>query len=512
MSILSTLFRNSAPLASKPASKPEVKPEVKQPAVAQTQPSQPTPSPVDLSVYQAQAREIILNAKDEALKLKDQAVRDAKIKLEAIEVEARSLLNKQQDLLREQEKVKSLEKQLELEKQSVEKVKLQLQDKNDELDKKLEKAAHLTKDEAKATLLEQVRKTESAEAAKAIRESEEIIRSTSEEKAREILVDAMRAGATDYVAEYTVSTVSIPDEETKGRIIGKDGRNIRVFEKMSGVDISMDETPGEVRLSSFSSVRREIARTALSRLIKDGRIQPARIEEYLERAKQDVERLMYTEGERLCHAVGVYNLPRDLIGMLGRFKYRTSYGQNMIGHTLEETRIGIKLAHEVKANVETVRMACLLHDIGKVVDDIEGSHVELGVNLLKKYNIPQAVINAVGEHHEDQPFSSKESVITYIADAISGSRPGARHENVEDYIKRLTRLEDIATSREGVYEAFAIQAGRELRVVVTPEKVSDDQMTVLASSIRDEIQTTMTYPGTVKVMVIRETRASEVAK
>lgn len=498
MSILSTLFKNTV----SPVAKPVVKPETKQPV---------TP-PADLSAYQAQAREIILNAKDEALKLKDQAVRDAKIKLEAIEVESRSLLNKQQDLIREQEKVKSLEKQIELERQSIEKIKLQLQDKNNELDKKLEKAAHLTKDEAKATLLEQVKKTEAAQAAKAIRESEEIVRSTSEEKAREILVDAMRAGATDYVAEYTVSTVSIPDEETKGRIIGKDGRNIRVFEKMSGVDISMDETPGEVRLSSFSSVRREIARTALSRLIKDGRIQPARIEEYLERAKQDVERLMYTEGERLCHAVGVYNLPRDLVGMLGRFKYRTSYGQNMIGHTLEETRIGIKLAHEVKANVETVRMACLLHDIGKVVDDIEGSHVELGVNLLKKYNIPQAVINAVGEHHEDQPFSSKESVITYIADAISGSRPGARHENVEDYIKRLTRLEDIATSREGVYEAFAIQAGRELRVVVTPEKVSDDQITVMASSIRDEIQTTMTYPGTVKVTVIRETRASEVAK
>lgn len=499
MSILTTLFK-SQKITPKPTSQPAPKPA-------------PTQIPaVDLSAFQAQAREIILNAKDEALKIKDQAVRDAKVKLETIEVESKSLLSKQQEVVREQEKIKLQVRDLELEKERVEKIKLSLVEKSEALVEKLEKAAHLTKEEAKQTLLAEVKKKETAEVAKVIRESEEEAKTVAEEKAKEILVDAMRAGATDYVAEYTVSTVSIPDEETKGRIIGKDGRNIRVFEKMSGVDISMDETPGEVRLSSFSSVRREIARLALQRLIKDGRIQPSRIEEYLERSREDVERLMYQEGEKLCHAVGVYTLPRDLVAMLGRFKYRTSYGQNMIGHTLEETRIGIKLAHEVKANVETVRLACLLHDIGKIVDDVEGSHVELGVNLLKKYNLPQAVINAVGEHHEDKPFSSKESIITYVADAISGSRPGARHENVEDYVKRLSRLEEIATNHEGVYEAYAIQAGRELRVIVTPEKVSDEQITILATAIRDEIQNTMTYPGTVKVMVVRETRASEVAK
>lgn len=499
MSILTTLFK-SQKITPKPTQQPAPKPA-------------PTQTPaVDLSAFQAQAREIILNAKDEALKIKDQAVRDAKVKLETIEVESKSLLSKQQEVIREQEKIKLQVRDLELEKERVEKIKLSLVEKSEALVEKLEKAAHLTKEEAKQTLLAEVKKKETAEVAKVIRESEEEAKASVEEKAKEILVDAMRAGATDYVAEYTVSTVSIPDEETKGRIIGKDGRNIRVFEKMSGVDISMDETPGEVRLSSFSSVRREIARLALQRLIKDGRIQPSRIEEYLERSREDVERLMYQEGEKLCHAVGVYTLPRDLVAMLGRFKYRTSYGQNMIGHTLEETRIGIKLAHEVKANVETVRLACLLHDIGKIVDDVEGSHVELGVNLLKKYNLPQAVINAVGEHHEDKPFSSKESIITYVADAISGSRPGARHENVEDYVKRLSRLEEIATNHEGVYEAYAIQAGRELRVIVTPEKVSDEQITILATAIRDEIQNTMTYPGTVKVMVVRETRASEVAK
>lgn len=472
---------------------------------------QPQAGP-DLAAIQAQTREILLEAKDEALRIKDQAVRDAKTRLEEIEAQARSLAQKQQELLRGEERNKAAEKYLEEAKGEVDKTRAELAQKVDDLVKKLEKTASLTTDEARDQLLSEVKKKSVAQIAKAIKEAEEKAKTEAEELAKEILVDAMRVGATDYVAEYTVSTVPIPDEDTKGRIIGKDGRNIRVFEKLSGVDISMDETPGEVRLSSFNSIRREIARLALTRLIKDGRIQPARIEEYLDRARKDVERIMFSEGERLCHAVGVYNLPTDLVAMLGRFKFRSSFGQNMIAHTLEETRIGIRLAHEVKANVDTVRLACLLHDIGKVVDDAEGSHVELGVDLLKKYNLPKAVIDAVGEHHEDREFSSKESVLVYIADAISGSRPGARHENVEDYIKRLTRLEEIAASRPGVAEAFAIQAGRELRVVVQPEKVSDDQLPIMASDIRDEIQNSLTYPGTVKVTVIRETRASEVAK
>lgn len=483
-------------------------------------PTPVTPAPVspakiagpDLAQVQAQAREIILEAKDEALRLKDQAVKEARARLDEVENQSRSLRTKQQDLARQEDQIKIAKNHLDQEVNKIESIKTDLQKKADDLVKKLEKTASLTTDEARDQLLEQVQKRVSAQMAKLIKETEERAKSEADEKAREILIDAMRSGATDYVAEFTVSTVNIPDEDTKGRIIGKDGRNIRVFEKLSGVDISMDETPGEIRLSSFNSVRREIARLALTRLIKDGRIQPARIEEYLDRAQKEIERIMFQEGEKLCHACGVYNLPRDLIGMLGRFKFRSSYGQNMIAHTLEETQIGIKLAQELKVNIDTVRLGCLLHDIGKVVDDIEGSHVELGVSLLKKYGMPQAVINCVAEHHEDKEFSSKESVLVYIADAISGSRPGARHENVEDYIKRLTRLEEIATSKEGVAEAFAIQAGRELRVVVSPEKVSDDQLPLLATTIKDEIQNSMTYPGTVKVNVIRETRASDVAK
>ena len=470
-----------------------------------------TPGP-DLAQIQSTAREIILEAKDEAIRIKDQAVRDARERLSEIEAQAKSLTQKQQELTRQDELLNRARIGLDEEDKKVEKLKGDLLGKQEELVKKLEKIASLTTDEARDLLLTEVTKKSTAQIAKAIKEAEEKAKTESDELAREILVDAMRAGATDYVAEFTVSTVAIPDEETKGRIIGKEGRNIRVFEKVSGVDISMDETPGEIRLSSFNSVRREIARVALTRLIKDGRIQPARIEEYLEHARLDVERIMFQEGERLCHAVGVYNLPREIIAMLGKFKFRSSYGQNMIAHTLEETQIGIRLAQEVKANVDTVRLGCLLHDIGKVVDDIEGSHVELGVNFLKKFNLPIAVVDCVEQHHEDKEFTSQESVLVYIADAISGARPGARHENVEDYIKRLNRLEEIANSHEGVAESFAIQAGRELRVVVTPEKVADDQLPILASTIKDEIQNSLTYPGTVKVTVVRETRAIEVAK
>jgi len=466
----------------------------------------------DLAQIQSTAREIILEAKDEAIRIKDQTVRDARERLSEIEAQAKSLTQKQQELTRQDELLNRARIGLEEEGKQVEKLKGDLLGKQEELVKKLEKIASLTTDEARDLLLTEVTKKSTAQVAKAIKEAEEKAKTESDELAREILVDAMRAGATDYVAEFTVSTVAIPDEETKGRIIGKEGRNIRVFEKVSGVDISMDETPGEIRLSSFNSVRREIARVALTRLIKDGRIQPARIEEYLEHARQDVERIMFQEGEKLCHAVGVYNLPREVIAMLGKFKFRSSYGQNMIAHTLEETQIGIRLAQEVKANVDTVRLGCLLHDIGKVVDDIEGSHVELGVNFLKKFNLPIAVVDCVEQHHEDKEFTSQESVLVYIADAISGARPGARHENVDDYIKRLNRLEEIANSHEGVAESFAIQAGRELRVVVTPEKVADDQLPILASEIKDEIQNSLTYPGTVKVTVVRETRAIDVAK
>ncbi len=472
-----------------------------------------TPAPVilvDNSVSQAQAREIILAAKDEAFKIKDQAIKNVKIQLDEIELRSRTVAEKQKALVLQEEQLKKQRQAIEVTQKQVEDLKVKASEQADSIIKKLEKIASMTTDQARKELLAQVENKSASEIARILKETEEKAKNEADDKAREILVDAMRSGATDYVAEYTVSTVPIPDEETKGRIIGKDGRNIRIFEKVSGCDVSMDDAPDEVKLSSFDPVRREIARLTLTRLIKDGRIHPARIEEYFDRARKDVEQLMFQEGQKLCHAVGVYNMPRDVIAILGRFRFRTSYGQNMISHTLEETRIGIKLANEVGANVDTVRLGCLLHDIGKVIEG-EGNHVELGVNFLKKFNLPQNAIDCVAQHHEDEEFTSTESILVYISDAISGSRPGARHENIEGYAKRITQLESIAKKHPEVDEAYAISAGREIRVIVNPSKASDAQLPILATAIRDEIRSTMTFPGTVKVNVIRETRAAEIA-
>jgi len=380
-----------------------------------------------------------------------------------------------------------------------------------ELIDKLSKISSLTKDEAKKELLEVVDKEMNEEIAKKIRAASQRVKQDSDKLAREILVDAMRHGVTEVTAEYTISTVKLSDEGAKGRIIGQGGRNIRAFERATGVDVDLDETPGEIRLSSFDSVRREIARISLEKLLRDGRIQPSRIEEIVLKTKEEVEKIMLEEGKKLAEAVKVFSLPTELLQILGRFKYRFSYGQSMILHTLEETKIGIALAHELKADVDTVRLGCLLHDIGKVVADEEGSHIELGVKLLKKFELPEKAVNCVAEHHEDQPFSSVESVIVYISDAISGGRPGARYEDYEAYATRLKKLESLAMSFAGVQEAYAIQAGREVRVIVKPEEVTDAAVTRLAHDIAKKIEAEMTYPGTVTVNAIREIRASDVA-
>ncbi|OGV96549.1 ribonuclease Y [Microgenomates group bacterium RBG_16_45_19] len=376
---------------------------------------------------------------------------------------------------------------------------------------KLEEVGSMTREQAREQLLQAVEKRSAKDIALKIKATEEQANEEADEKAKEILVDAMRHAATDYVAEYAVSTVELPSEDIKGRLIGKEGRNIRTFERATGVDLDLDEQPGVVRLSSFDSVRREVARQALKRLIADGRIQPTRIEEYVTRAKQDIDKVMFEEGKKLCLAVGAFNVPHELMAILGRFKYRSSYGQNMIAHTLEETKIGLSLAHEVNADVDTVRLGCLLHDIGKVITDEEGSHVDLGVKLLKKYNLPQSVIDCVAQHHEDTAFTTKEAILVYIADAISGARPGARFENYDEYVKRLDTMETIAKNFKGVSEAYAIQAGRELRVLIDPQQLNDDEAVVVADKIRDRIKNEMTYPGTVTVNVIREVRASAVA-
>jgi ribonuclease Y len=310
------------------------------------------------------------------------------------------------------------------------------------------------------------------------------------------------------VAEYTVSTVTVPNEEVKGRIIGREGRNIRSFERETGVELELDET-NEIKLSSFDAVRREIARRALESLISDTRIQPSRIEEVVAQTKAQMEDVLLEEGKKIAETCGVYNLPTEILKLIGRYKFRTSYGQNLAIHTIEETKIGLAVANEIGAEVETVRLGCLLHDIGKVVTEVEGTHVEAGVAVLKKHGFPKEVVNAVAEHHEDKPFTSVESVVVWIADAISGSRPGARYEPHEDYVKRMEKIEEIAGSFDGVDSAIAFQAGRDVRVIVNPNEINDDELTILSNNIARRLEKEAEYAGQIKVTAIREVRASD---
>lgn len=416
------------------------------------------------------------------------------------------------DLLRQVEELAKQREELIEDRERLANARESLREERQKLIEKLSRAGKLTEDEARDELLRQVDKELDDEIAKRIRAANQRIKQDADLKAREILVDAMRHGVPELTAEYTISTIAIPDDDVKGRIIGQGGRNIRAFEHETGVDVDLDDTPGTIRLSSFDPIRREIAKISLEKLIRDSRIQPSRIEEVVNQTRQDVERIMLEEGKKLADTVKAYSLPTELLAVLGRFKYRFSYGQNMIVHTLEETKIGVAIAHELKADVDVVRLGCLLHDIGKVVTDEEGNHIQLGVKLLKKFDLPDRIIRCVAEHHEDEPFSSVESVIVYIADAISGSRPGARYEDYEEYATRLKKLEQIALGFPGVREAFAIQAGREVRVITIPEEVTDATVTRLAHDIAKKIEADMTYPGTVTVNVIREVRASAVAQ
>lgn len=380
-----------------------------------------------------------------------------------------------------------------------------------ELEERLAKTAQMTSDEAKKMLLDEVQKDLTSEIAKKIRAAEEKIKLEANEKAREILADAMKHGATSYVAEYTVSTVILPNEDIKGRIIGAGGKNIRAFEKEAHVEIEIDET-NEIRLSSFDSIRREIARRALEILIQDTRIQPSRIEEVIKQVRAQMDDVLLEEGRKIAQDCGIFNLPVDLIKLIGRYKFRTSYGQNLGIHTIEETKIGVAIANEIGANIDTVRLGCLLHDVGKVVTEEEGTHVELGVSTLKRFGLPKEVVAVVAEHHEDKPFSSVESIIVWTADAISGSRPGARYEPHEGYIKRMGKIEEIAGDFPGVDTAYAFQAGRDVRVVVKPEEVDDDALTVLTHEITQRLEKEAEYVGQIKVTAVREVRVTETTK
>lgn len=446
-----------------------------------------------------EAKEIVIKAKEEALRMEKKAEEEArKLSQDAIDL--------QKNVQQKETELNAFKKELDRDKQSLEDQKKTVSEKRDEILLKLEKIAKLTQSEAKELIMGGWEEKMKKEIAQKIRSAEEEIKKTVDEKAKELLTDAMRFGAVDYTAEYTLSVLNIPSDDFKGRIIGKEGRNIRAFELATGVDVDLDEE-GVIKFSSFDSVRREIARVSLERLMKDGRIQPERIEEIVKKTREEVDKLIIKAGEDLCHKVGVYNIPFGIVKLLGKFKYRYSYGQNMILHTLEETKIGVALAQELKADVNTVKLGCLLHDIGKVIADKEGSHVELGVDLLKKNKYNQKIIDTVASHHEDTAFTSVEGVIVYIADAISGGRPGARHEDFEEYAKRIKTIEDTAKNRKGVMEVYALQAGRELRVIVKPSEISDDDATILAEKIKEEIEEKFpTFPGQVKITIIREFR------
>jgi ribonuclease Y len=442
---------------------------------------------------QIQAQQLLNQARQEAEKIRQEALRireEADRRLGAVEEREKVLTTRLADLEKRLGEVKRL--------------------KGEQL-AKLEKIASLTAEEAQKLVLEMTEKRLANRISRRIKEAEEEIRVTADARAKQILVDAMQHGATDYVVEYTVSSLHLADEEMKGRIIGREGRNIRAFERATGVEIEFDES-NDILLSSFDPVRREVARRVLEKLIRDRRIQPSRIEEVVEKTQQEVEKMMFEEGENLCHGLGVYRLPPDLVKLLGRFKFRFSYGQNMMVHTLEETKIGIQIADEVGANVNVVRLGCLLHDIGKVITEEEGTHVQLGVDLARRYGLPEEVINCIAEHHEDKPFSTPESRIVWVADAISGGRPGARYEAHQEYSERMEEIEKIAKEFDGVEETFAYQAGRDVRVMVKPEEISDEQMIVLVDKITRALEERASYAGQIKVTGIRETRAFGLTK
>src|SRR3990167_9015607 len=408
--------------------------------------------------------------------------------------------------------------------QLLEEVNRRLQDLEDDkqyLDKlradylaRLEKTSGLSREEAKELLLDETRRVFAQDLAKLIEQARQDYTAQANVLAQEVIVSAMLHGATDYTAEYTVSTLTLPDESVKGSIIGQGGRNIAAFERATGVEIEIEEG-NTVRLSSFDSLRREIARRALEFLIKDARITPTRIEEVVLQTQKHLDTILVDEGRKICSACGVFNLDPELIKTIGRYRFRFSYGQNLGIHTIEETKIGVQIAHELVLSddlIQQVRLGCLLHDIGKVVTDEEGTHVQLGVQLLKKYNLPDLVINAVAEHHEDKPFSSMVSRVVWVADAISGSRPGARYESHDIYVQRLQKIEEIGKSFPGVAETFAFQAGRDVRVIVKPETISDSALVALAARIREKLEKEAQYVGQIRVTAIREVRATDITK
>ena len=470
---------------------------------------------VDLAKIEAEnlKKEEIFKAKEEIMASRKELDQEIKERRGEVQKQEARLIQKEENLEKRSDNFEKREKELEREMQDLERQKEELEELHNQEMIELQKIASLTKEEAKERLLSEMEKELVAEKAALIREQDQKAKETVNKDAKEMLCYAIQKCAADHSQETTVSIVALPNDEMKGRIIGREGRNIKALETLTGIDLIIDDTPEAVVLSGFDPLRREVAKIALEKLIDDGRIHPAKIEEMVEKAKEEVENTIKEEGERAVLETGVIGLHPDIVKLIGKLKYRTSYGQNVLNHSIEVSNLARIMADELGLDTKLARRAGLLHDLGKALDhDMEGTHVEIGVEILKKYKENPLVINAVEAHHGDVEPQTLEAVLVQAADAISASRPGARRETLEAYIKRLQNLEEIADSFDGVEKSFAIQAGREIRIVVKPDKISDDQMTILARDVAKKVEAEMDYPGQIKVNIIRETRVIDYAK
>ena len=461
----------------------------------------------------AKKREASLEVKEETIKARHDFEKETKERRAELQKYEQRVLSKEETVEKKATVLERKEQSLTAKEKNIDTEKAQLQELQAKHLQELERISGLTSDQAKEQLLSAVKEDVKHETAMYVKEMETRAKEDARKKAKEYVVTAIQKCAVDHVAETTISLVQLPNDEMKGRIIGREGRNIRSIENATGVELIIDDTPEAVVLSSFNPVRREIARIALEKLIVDGRIHPARIEEMVEKATKEVETMMREEGEAATLELGVHGIHPELVRLLGRMKFRTSYGQNALKHSMEVAQLSGLLAAEIGVDVRMAKRAGLLHDIGKSIDhEVEGSHVELGVNLCKKYKENPIVINAVASHHGDEQPESLIACLVQAADAISAARPGARSETLESYTTRLKQLEEIADSFQGVDKTFAIQAGREIRVMVVPEQISDDDMILLARDISNQIEENLDYPGQIKVNVIRESRVVDYAK
>jgi ribonuclease Y len=462
---------------------------------------------------EAAKKEILVEAKDEAFKIKNEAEREAKERRTEVQRQERRISQKEENLDRKLENLEKKEEQLMSKIKANEERKAEIEKCIEEQAELLQRIAEMSMEEARDELMSRVESESRHELAMRLSELEAEYKETAEDKAKNLIALAIQRCAADSVSEQTVSVVALPNDEMKGRIIGREGRNVRAIETLTGVDLIIDDTPEAIAISTFDPVRREVARLVLEKLVSDGRIHPSRVEDMVEKCRKEVDVAIKKAGEQATFETGIHGLNPELIKLLGRLRYRTSYGQNVLRHSIEVALLSGMIASELGVDVNMAKRAGLLHDIGKAMThEIDGSHVQIGVDIARKYKESKEVIHAIEAHHGDVESTTYIAMIVQAADAISAARPGARRENLENYIKRLQKLEEIATSFKGIEKAFAIQAGREIRIMVKPDEVSDDEMIFLARDIARKVESELEYPGQIKINVVRETRQSEYAK